>query len=69
MAATHTTKRTHTFFCKQLNQLPPVVSDWQQSCEQPQCPHYCQGECGNPGRESASAPCPFDGKELLLEEV
>jgi hypothetical protein len=63
------TNDTHTLICKHLPQLPPVVSDWQQSCQQPRCPHYCQGECYNPGRQRASAPCPFDGKELLLEDA
>lgn len=56
---------TKTFICKQLDKVPPVVSDWQQ-CQQPQCSHYCAGECWHKGRQSASAPCPFDGKELPL---
>jgi hypothetical protein len=60
---------THALICKHLAELPPVVSDWQQSCQQPQCPHYCQGECCHPGRQLVSAPCPFDGKELLLEDA
>jgi hypothetical protein len=60
---------THPLACKHLPDLPPVVSDWQQSCQQPRCPHYRLGECGNPGRRAASAPCPFDGGELLLEEA
>jgi hypothetical protein len=60
---------THTLICKYLAELPPIVSDWQQSCQQPLCPHYCHGECSNPGRQEASAPCPFDGRELLLEEA
>jgi hypothetical protein len=55
--------------CKHLSELPPVVSDWQQSCQQPRCPHYRLGECCNSGRLSASAPCPFDSKELLLEDA
>jgi hypothetical protein len=57
---------TKTFFCKQLSKLPPVVSDWQQSCKQPRCSHYCDGKCCNPGRSSVFASCPFDGKELPL---
>jgi hypothetical protein len=60
---------THTLTCKHLPNLPPVVSEWQHSCQQPRCPHYCQGECCNPGRREASAPCPFDGRELLLEDA
>ena len=59
----------HTIICKHLPELPPVVSDWQQSCQQPRCPHYCQGECSHSGRQWTSAPCPFDGKELLLEDA
>jgi hypothetical protein len=59
----------HVLICKHLPELPPVVSDWQQSCQQPRCPHYCQGECDHPARDRASAPCPFDGKELLLEDA
>ena len=60
---------TKNLVCKHLSKLPPVVSDWQQSCQQPQCSHYCKGECCHPGRQSASAPCPFDDKELLLEDA
>jgi len=59
----------HVLTCKHLPDLPPVVSDWQQSCEQPRCPYYCQGECCNPSRQLASAPCPFDGEELPLEDA
>jgi hypothetical protein len=59
----------HVLVCKHLSELPPVVSDWQQSCKRPRCPHYRQGECHNPGRERADAPCPFDGEELLLEDA
>jgi hypothetical protein len=60
---------TPTLICKHLPGLPPVVSDWQQSCQQPRCPHYCLGECWNARRQEASAACPFDGKELLLEDA
>jgi hypothetical protein len=63
------TNDTPIIVCKHLPSLPPVVSDWQQSCQQPRCPHYCQGECCNPGRQAADAPCPFDGRELLLEDA
>ena len=55
--------------CKHLPELPPVVSDWQQSCLQPRCSYYCQGECCNPARRGAFSPCPLDGKELLLEDA
>jgi hypothetical protein len=60
---------TQALICNYLPQLPPVVSDWQQSCLQPRCPHYCQGGCWNPGRQAASASCPFEGKELPLEDA
>jgi len=63
------TNNTHTLICKQLSKLPPIVSDWQQSCQQPRCSHYCDGECCNESRQTAYAPCPFDGKELLLEDA
>jgi hypothetical protein len=69
MAATLRIDIGYVLICKHLSQLPPVVSDWQQSCQQPGCPHYCQGECLNPGRRGQFAPCPFDGKDLLLEEA
>ena len=60
---------TKTFICKQLDKLPPVVSEWQQFCKQPRCSHYCAGECCNSGRQSPSAPCPFDGKKLSLVDA
>lgn len=60
---------TKTVICKQLSKLPPVMSDWQQSCQQPRCSHYCAGECCISSRQSASAPCPFDGKELPLVDA
>jgi len=63
------TNDTHALICKHLRQLPPVVSDWQQSCLQPRCSYYRQGECCNPARRTAVALCPFDGKELLLEDT
>src|SRR6516225_5108619 len=69
MTRTFLTGDTQTLICKHLPHLPPVVSDWQQSCQQPRCPHYCQGECWNSSRQWVSAPCPFDGKELLLEDA
>ena len=68
MVTTLSTGPTKTFICKQLDKLPPVVSDWQQ-CQQPRCSHYCAGECCNSGRTSASAPCPFDHKELPLVDA
>jgi hypothetical protein len=69
MVTTLFTRYTTTFICKQLSKLPPVVSDWQQTCKQPRCSHFCDGECCNPGRQSASASCPFDGKELPLVDA
>jgi hypothetical protein len=69
MATTLFIGHTATFICKQLSKLPLVVSEWQQSCKQPRCSHYCDGMCCNPGRLSASAPCPFDGKEFPLVEA
>jgi hypothetical protein len=69
MVTTHFTGDTKILICKQLSKLPPVVNDWQQSCKQPRCSHYFNGECCNSERQSASAPCPFDGKELLLVDA
>ena len=63
------TNDTHALICKHLNELPPVVCDWQQSCQRPRCPHYCRAECRNPGRQRVSVPCPFDDRELLLEDA
>ena len=68
MVTTLFTGHTKTFICKQLDKLPPVVSDWQQ-CQQPRCSHYCDGECCNSRRQSATAPCPLDGKELPLVDA
>ena len=68
MTTTLGPESTKSFIRKQLDKLPPVVPDWQQ-CQQPRCSHYCAGECRNPGRQSASAPCPFDAKELLLVDA
>jgi hypothetical protein len=59
----------HTLVCKYLPELPPVVSDWQQSCQQPRCPHYRQGECRDPSRQRASDACPLDGQDLLLADA
>ena len=69
MVTTLFTGDTKTFICKQLSKLPPVVSDWQQSCKQPHCSPYCDGGCSNASRQSASARCPFDGKELPLVDA
>ncbi len=69
MSTSLLTNGTPARICKHLPELPPVVSDWQQSCQQPRCPHYCHGECDHPARDRASAPCPFDGKQLLLEDA
>jgi hypothetical protein len=69
MVTTLFTRDTKSFICKQLSKLPPVVCDWQQFCKQPQCSHYCDGERRNAGRQAASAPCPLDGKELLLVDA
>jgi len=68
MATTLLTGRPKTFICKQLDRLPPVVSEWQR-CQQPRCAHFCDGECRHSGRQSASAPCPFDGKVLPLVDA
>lgn len=69
MAATLSLECTKPSRCKHLHKLPPVVSDWQQTCMQPNCAHYCGGQCFNPGRQSACAKCFFDDRELLLQEA
>src|ERR1022692_2920788 len=69
MVTTLFTGHRKTFICKQLDKLPPVVGEWQQSCKQQRCSHYCAGACCNPGRQSTSARCPFDGMELLLVDA
>jgi hypothetical protein len=63
------TGNTKGFICKQLSKLPPVICEWQQSCKQPQCSHFCDGGCVNPGREAACSPCPFDSVELPLVDA
>lgn len=69
MVTTDSTGDVKSLICKQLSKLPPVVSEWQESCHQPRCTHFCDGECGNSSRESAAAPCPYDGKELPLMDA
>lgn len=64
MVAPLLTTSTKKFVCKKLSILPPVVTEWQQSCEQPQCSHYCDGECRDSGRQSESAPCPMDAVDM-----
>lgn len=54
--------------CKQLEHLP-VVSESQQTVLCPKCNHYFHGQCSNPTRTSERDACPFDGKELPVEEV
>jgi hypothetical protein len=56
------------FPCKKLEELP-VVSEWQNPVLCPACGHYCKGKCANPNRTSAADPCPFDGKQLPVQEV
>ena len=61
MVTTLFTADTKPFICKQLNNLPPIVSDWQLSCEQPRCGYYCDGKCWNgamrPGNGIAHKAC------------
>jgi hypothetical protein len=68
MVAILFTGNTKPLLCKQLSKLPPVVSDWQQ-CKQPRCSQYCGGVCVDSNRQSATAPCTFDDKELLLVDA
>jgi hypothetical protein len=68
MVTTLFSSETEIVVCKHLPELPPVVSEWQQNCQQPHCSHFCDGECFHPDRHSMFA-CPFDGGELLLEVV
>ncbi len=55
--------------CKQLNQVPEVVTPWQL----PQCPackHYHHpGKCDNAKRVRPDDPCPYDNKALPLRVV
>jgi hypothetical protein len=55
--------------CKKLDELPPVVTDWQQETWCPDCDYYECGNCGNPVRCDSNAACPFDGKVLPVREV
>ena len=55
--------------CKKLHELPPVLTDWQQTAWCPDCHYYDCGICGNPIRRDSNAACPFDGQVLPLREV
>jgi hypothetical protein len=55
--------------CKKLQELPPVVTDWQLQAWCPDCDSYYCGRCANPTRRDGNAACPFDGKVLPLREV
>lgn len=58
------------FPCKKVSELPVVVNEWQgQDLMCPDCNHYYRGMCSNPTRDSATSPCPFDGKDLPLRKV
>ncbi len=69
MSTDPATHLAHFQVCKHLSELPPVVGEWQQTCQQPACVHFRLGECANPNRLSESAPCPFDGKQLPLRDA
>jgi hypothetical protein len=55
--------------CNKLHELPPVVTDWQQTASCPDWDYYDCGLCGNPLRTDSNGACPFDGKALPLREV
>lgn len=60
-------KRT-TSRCNKLHELPPVVTDGQQTAWCPDCDYYDGGMCNSVSRVGNAA-CPFDGKLLPLREV
>jgi hypothetical protein len=62
-------KKPTTSRCKKLPELPPVLTDWQQTAWCPECDYYDYGICVNPIRRDSNAACPFDGKVLPLREV
>ena len=61
-------RRTTNLPCKKLHELPPVLSEWQQTTWCPDCDYYASGTCGNPTRPDGNPACPFDGKALPLRE-
>jgi hypothetical protein len=55
--------------CKQLKELPTVVTEWQRTTWCPDCDYYHAGKCDDPKRATSRAPCAFDGSELSLREI
>jgi hypothetical protein len=55
--------------CNKLPELPPVLTDWQQTVWCPDCDYYDGGTCGKPLCQDTNTACPFDGKVLALREV
>ena len=55
--------------CSKLNEVPPLLTDWQQPVLCPDCAYYDAGQCINPTRMAGDTGCPFDGLELPLREV
>ena len=64
-----TKEKPTTSRCNKLHELPPVVTDWQETAWCPDCDYYDCGLCRNPIRRDSNAACPFDGKVLPLREV
>jgi hypothetical protein len=58
-----------TNLCRKVHELPPVLSEWQQTTWRPECEHYDRGVCGNPACAEGKGTCPFDGKSLPLREA
>ena len=61
--------RRTTSPCKKLNEVPSVLTDWQQVTWCPDCDFYDRGTCGDPIRTDSNAACPFDGQALPIREV
>jgi hypothetical protein len=69
MTITTTTMAATMNPCKKLPELPPVVTDGQQTLWCPNCEHYVEGACDIPACPGRNASCPFDGQALPLREV
>jgi hypothetical protein len=55
--------------CRKLRELPPVLTEWQQSTWCPACDYHDRGRCLNPTHAAGNVACPFDGKVLPLREM
>lgn len=58
-----------TFACRQMHRVPLAISEWQVTVLCPDCKHYHAGICLDERRGANDAPCPFDDRDLPLQDV